>query len=492
MLHKKGPKRALRSTVMKALITLTAAVAVGLGLASCGSSGPTVVTAQATQGPIAQVVTATGSVSPQDTILVGSQVSGTISALYVDYNSVVRTGQVLARLDPSTFQASLDQARATLGQMLAQNAAGGSAAAGMSYASQAAWKNAQSQRTQIAAADENVRKASSALDLAQATLRRDRSLFKQGFVAQNTVDTDVSNQAAAVAALSSAQADARTARLTSSADAYSAQSSSAQATGAISTAQADASAVAAARAAVEQAQLNLQHATITSPVDGTVIARNVSIGQTVAAALAAPTLFTIAKDLRRMELDISVGEPDVGSVHVGQPVSFTVLAYPGRTFTTRVNEVRQNPTVINNVTTYDTVAYPQNKDGALRPGMTATVNITVATYPKALIVPLSALQWRPSAAIRKRYQVEAAPAKTRSNAAPRGSIWGTTGSGAEFSVAVGAAGHVYVLDGNSLHVVPVTVLAIDGTRVGIRSNDTTLASAQVVTGETGQGGNASQ
>lgn len=468
---------------MKPLTTFAAVLAAGLGLAACSSGGPSVVTAQPTQGPISQVVTATGSVSPQDTILVGSQVSGTISALYVDYNSRVRTGEVLARLDPSTFQASLDQARAALAQQLAQGAAADSSVTSTNYNSLAAWKNAQSQHTQIVAADENVRKARSALDLALATSRRDRALFAQGFVAATVVDADVSNESAARAALSSAQADARTARLTSSADAYQARSSSASATGAVSTAQAGEAAVAEARAAVRQAQLNLEHATIASPVDGTVIARNVSIGQTVAAALQAPTLFTIAKDLRRMELDISVGEPDVGSVHAGQRVTFTVLAYPGRTFASSVNEVRQNPTVINNVTTYDTVAYPQNNDGALRPGMTATVSITVATYRNALVVPLSALQWRPSVAIRKRYKVEVPSAKTRVNAAPRGSIWGTTGSGAEFSIAVGGAGRVYVLEGNNLRTVPVTVLAIDGTRVGVSSKDATLANAEIVTGE---------
>ena len=264
-----------------------------------------------------------------------------------------------------------------------------------------------------------------------------------------------------------AQTAAKTSRLSSAASTYQAGSSAAQATGAAAAHRASEAAVRAALAAVAQAQINLDHATIVSPVDGTVIQRNVSVGQTVAAALQAPTLFTIAKDLTKMELDIAVGEPDVGAVHPGQRVAFSVLAYPGRIFASTVNEVRQNPTIINNVTTYDTVAYPNNRDAALRPGMTANVQITIATYPDATIVPLAALQWRPSAAIAKTYRLVAPPVAGEGIPAAS-SAWGATGEAASFAVSVGSSSRCYVLDERNLRGVAVNVLAIDGTRAGVR------------------------
>jgi HlyD family secretion protein len=445
---------------------LCAPLLLALTLPGCGRGSGDVATAAVTQEPIAQMVSASGTLAAQDTVLVGSQDSGTIQAIYVDYNSQVHKGDVLARLDPSLFVAQLDQALGTLSQLTAQRSAAAASFSSSLYTSSAAQKTAQSQEAQIAAADEGVRKAQSALDLALLTLHRDRALLSQGYVAQNVVDNDFTNAAAAREALVAAQTEAKTSRLSSSAGAYQAGSSAAQATSAAASEHASDAAVRAAIAAVHQAEINLEHATITSPVDGTVIQRNVSVGQTVAAALQAPTLFTIAKDLRKMELDIAVGEPDVGSVHAGQRVSFSVLAYPGRTFSSVIDEVRQNPTVINNVTTYDSVAYPSNRDGALRPGMTANVQILVRTYPNALIVPLAALQWHPSAAIKKRYRVIAPPAAGEGIAVGR-SVWGVTGGSGQFAVSVGGPARCYVLDGQTLRGVRLNVLAIDGTRVGI-------------------------
>ncbi len=433
---------------------------------ACATGSNDLSTAAVVRQPIAQTVTASGTLAAQDTVLVGSQDSGTIQAIYVDYNSQVHKGQVLARLDPSLFLAQLDQALATLSQLTAQRSAAAESVSSSLYTSSAAQKTAQSQETQIAAADEGVRKAQSALDLSLLTLHRDRTLLGQGYVAQNVVDSDFTNAAAAREALVAAQTDAKTSRLASSAGAYQAGSSAAQAAGAAASEHASDAAVRAAIAAVRQAEINLDHATITSPVDGTVIQRNVSVGQTVAAALQAPTLFTIAKDLGKMELDIAVGEPDVGAVRGGQGVSFSVLAYPGRTFASVIDEVRQNPTIINNVTTYDSVAYPSNRDGALRPGMTANVQIMVRTYPDALIVPLAALQWHPSAAVKKRYRVIAPPAAGEGIAVGR-SVWGTTGGSAQFAVSVGGSSSCYVLDQQTLRGVRLNVLAIDGTRVGV-------------------------
>jgi HlyD family secretion protein len=343
--------------------------------------------------------------------------------------------------------------------------------------SSAAEKTAQSQEELIAAADEDVRKARSSWNLAMLTLHRDRALLKQGYVAQNVVDSDVTNAAAAHDALVAALTESKTSRLSSSASSYQAGSSSAQAAASADSERASDAAVRAAAAAVRQAQINLDHSIITSPVDGTVIQRNVSVGQTVAAALQAPTLFSIAKDLTKMELDIAVGEPDVGAVRPGQRVSFSVLAYPGRTFASVVNEVRQNPTIVNNVTTYDTVAYPSNRDGALRPGMTANVQITVANYPQSTILPLAALQWRPSAGIAKKYAIVVPPASGEGARAAR-SAWGTTNNSNAFAISVGGQGRCYVLDGGTLRGVSLTVLAVDGARVGVE-----VASGSLVPGD---------
>ncbi|HVN68252.1 MAG TPA: efflux RND transporter periplasmic adaptor subunit [Candidatus Binatia bacterium] len=442
-------------------------------LSACWGGSHDLLTAAVARADISQRVTASGTLAAQDTVLVGSQVSGTIANLYVDYNSPVHRGQVLARLDPSLFVAALDQSQATLRQLQATRAAATSSLSSSIYTSSAAEKTAQSQQQMIAAADEDVQRARAAFDLAALTLHRDRALLRQGYVAQNVVDADVSNAEAARDALVAAQTQAKTSRLASTASHDQAGSSAAQAAGAAAAQRASDAAVRAAAAAVRQAQINLDHATIVSPVDGTVIQRNVSVGQTVAAALQAPTLFTIAKDLAKMELDIAVGEPDVGAVRRGQRVAFSVLAYPGRIFTTTVSEVRQNPTVVNNVTTYDTVAYPPNRDGALRPGMTANVQITVATYRDATVVPLAALQWRPSAAVAKRYRVVAPPSAGESSKSSQ-SIWGATGGTTEFAISAGSEGHCYVLDGRTLRGVRINVLAVDGTRVGVTVEAGTL------------------
>ena len=462
---------------------ITALVLVLSVESACSSGAPDLVTAAVARDAISQTVTASGTLAAQDTVLVGSQVSGTIQTLYVDYNSPVHRGQVLAQLDPSLFVAALDQAKGTLEQLVAQRAAASSSLSSSLYGSSAAEATAQSQKKLIVAADEDVRKTRSALDLALLTLRRDRALLRQGYVAQNVVDADVTSAAAAHDAYVTAQTAAKTVRLSSAASTDQAGSSAAQAAAAASSSRASDAAVRAAQAAVHQAEINLDHATIVSPVDGTVIQRNVSVGQTVAAALEAPTLFTIAKDLTKMELDIAVGEPDVGSVRAGQPVEFSVLAYPGRMFKTTINEVRQNPTVVNNVTTYDTVAYPNNRDGALRPGMTANAQIVIETYPNATIVPLAALQWRPTAAIAKRYTI--APPPNDGEGVPIGSsAWGATGAATDFAVTVGSRDSCYVLEGHTLRGVGVTVLAIDGTRVGVRVEAGTLAPTDSVVVDT--------
>jgi multidrug efflux pump subunit AcrA (membrane-fusion protein) len=196
---------------------------------------------------------------------------------------------------------------------------------------------------------------------------------------------------------------------------------------------------------------------IVSPVRGTVIARNVSVGQTVAASFTTPTLFTIAQDLTKMEVDIAAGEPDVGGVHAGEAADFTVLAFPNRTFTGTVYQVRRNPTALNNVVTYDTVVYVQNGDGALFPGMTANANIHVAKVANALVVPLQALQWAPHVA---------SSAAGGSGAAPA-SAWGTTTASLSRTVVAGRNARLFVLENNVPRAVNVRILLVSGTQAAV-------------------------
>ncbi len=415
---------------MKRLLTLAL-------LAACSTRGNALTTQPVATGEIDQTVTATGTLNAQDTVLVGSQVSGTIARIFVDYNSVVRRGQVLATIDPSTMQAQLAQAEAAYGQARAATAAAGDQA-------RAAGQN-------VTTADAAIAQAASAFALAEKTQARDGALLARGFTAQSTLDADENATAAASAQL-------RTAR---SQRAY----AQAAAAAAAATFEANRRAVAADLASVQQARITLARATIASPVDGTVIARNVSVGQTVAAALQAPTLFTIARDLKKMQVDIAVGEPDVGAVRSGETVRFTVLAYPGVVYRGSVVQVRQNPTVVSNVTTYDTVAYVANPDGRLRPGMTANASIVVAHYPNALQVPLDALQWQPNAAIARAYGV-ASPSPAPSRAARR-SQWGATGGAGAYAIAPNASARLWVLRDRRLIPVRVRILAVSGTTVGV-------------------------
>ncbi len=349
------------------------------------------ITAPVTQTTLVASVTASGTVNPQNLISVGTQVSGTIASISVDYNSKVKQGQVLARLDPSTFEAQLEQAQAALAQAQAQVAQAAASASGASSGVSVAAANAVAESAAVASAKTNVTKTQAASTLAQQTLARDAALLAQGYVAQSTVDTDRSNVAqdqsdvaAAQAAVAEAQAQDLASNATVSQNASTAQSQAAS----TDAAQAN---VAAAEAVVRQDELNLQHTVITSPVDGTVVARDVSVGQTVAASLQTPTLFAIAQNLGKMEVDINVGEPDIGDVKPGDAVSFSVLAYPNDAFRGIVAQVRINPQTLNNVVTYDVVVYAGNASGKLLPGMTANATIDVATAPNALTVPLTAL-----------------------------------------------------------------------------------------------------
>ncbi len=297
---------------------------------SSQSGKPTFVTAAVEKGNIVGRVTATGTLSALVTVQVGAQVSGRIASLGADFNSQVKKGQLLAKLDPQLFEAAVASMRAN------EQAASGQLA-----------------QAQARAAD------------ARRQLVRQKALAEQKLIAQADLDTAVANDEAAVAAVAGAQGG-----------------------------------LAQARAQLNQAVINLGYTSIYSPTDGTVVSRAVDVGQTVAASLQAPTLFTIAGDLTKMQVDTNVAEADVGKLKEGLSATFLVDAFPGRTFHGRIRQIRFAPQVVSNVVTYDAVIDVDNPDLSLRPGMTANVTFVYARADDVLRVPNAAMRFRldPSAA----------------------------------------------------------------------------------------------
>jgi HlyD family secretion protein len=285
-------------------------------------------TALVDRGPITAVVTATGTVNPVISVLVGSQVTGKIKALYADFNSVVTKGQVIAQIDPLLYQARVNQARATL-------------------------RNAQG----------TLVKAQTALAQRKLELDRMETLRRQEFVPQSDLDLARTNFRDAAAQVEVAQAQ-----------------------------------VDQAQATLSNAELDLGYTTISSPVSGIVVSRNVDVGQTVVSSFQPPTLFVIAQDLTRMEVHANVSESDIGGVVEGKEAEFTVDAYPREPFKGAITQVRNSPLSIQNVVTYDVVVSANNRDLRLKPGMTANVTIVTARKDQALRLPNAALRFKPPGA----------------------------------------------------------------------------------------------
>lgn len=305
------------------------------------------------RGEIRSVVTATGTINPFTTVLVGSQISGTIKELYADFNSIVREGQVIAQIDPALFEAQVEQGRANL------------------LNAQASLMNAQAN---LKTAEANLKKAEVAVIDAKRSLDRNRELAEKKVIAQATLEAAETQYETALAQREVARAQLEAAR-------SQVESGKAQ--------------VEQARASLKVSETNLRYTTIRSPVNGIVISRNVDVGQTVAASLQAPTLFTIAKDLTRMQVDTNVSEADIGRIAQGQVATFTVDAFPDRTFQGRVSEIRNAPQTIQNVVTYNVVIQVENRDLRLKPGMTANVSIEIEHKENILKVPNAALRFRP-------------------------------------------------------------------------------------------------
>ncbi|MEO5356647.1 MAG: efflux RND transporter periplasmic adaptor subunit [Nitrospirae bacterium YQR-1] len=282
-------------------------------------------TEEIARGEIVSVVTATGVVNPVTTVLVGTQVSGTVKEILVDFNSTVTKGQLIARIDPATFIAQVKQAQANL---------------------------------KLAKA--NLQKSKASLTDAKTGRDRSRELYNRKFISQSEMDTSETNYLT-----SAAQVDASAAQ------------------------------VEQAEAALALSEANLKYTDIYSPVDGIVVAKSVDVGQTVAASFQTPTLFSISRDLTKMQIDTNVVEADIGKTTEGQQVEFTVDAYPETTFKGVVTQVRNSPITVSNVVTYDVVVKVDNPEFKLKPGMTANVTIIVNKKTDVLKVPNSALRFQP-------------------------------------------------------------------------------------------------
>jgi HlyD family secretion protein len=381
-------------------------------------------TAKVERGSLRNTVTATGTLQAVTTVQVGSQASGTISALYADFNSTVKKGQVIAQLDPSVAQAQVQQARANLQQAqaqlqsaraaVAQSHAGAAVTrAGVSDArarALAAASTTQNQQAAVSAAQSNLAVLKAELDDAASYLRQEQTLLQSGVISQREYDTAQTSYKTAEAKYNQAQAQLRMAELSAqsassagqaqaAAQVEQAQAQTEQSRGQVQTAQAQVQNAAAqveqATAALQLAEINLQHTTITSPIDGVVVSRDVNVGQTVAASLQAPTLFTIAQDLTQMQVIANIDQADIGLVEQAKGASFNVDAFPGQEFKGTIQQMRLNPQTVQNVVTYNVVIDVSNPEQKLKPGMTANLSITIDERNDVLKVPNSALRFTP-------------------------------------------------------------------------------------------------
>lgn len=337
------------------------------------------------RGTIQASVTATGTLNAVVYVLVGSQVSGNIKALYADWNTKVTKGQLVALIDPQIFQAEVDQSQAAVG-----------AARSAVLAAQAL---VQKTNSDLSGSIANEKSAESlvAKDVAnevnaKGQMARADTLFQELVMSRQDHDT-------AIAALGAAQAQVVADEAQVEAAKQTIESAKAQ----VMVVQSQLGSARAqerqAQGALSQAQINLTHTKITAPVDGTVVARRVDVGQTVAASLQAPTIFEIAQDLSKMQVDTNVDESDIGSIVVGQSAPFTVDAYAGTTFQGHVTAIRKAPISAQNVVTYDVVIAASNPEFKLLPGMTANVIILTAKIDDTLKVANSAARFRPSAQV---------------------------------------------------------------------------------------------
>ena len=374
------------------------------------SSTPQYLTARVERGNLRNTVTATGALQAVTTVQVGSQASGTISALYADFNSTVKKGQVIAQLDPSQAKAQVDQARANLEQARASlanaRAAVVNSRAGVTDAQAknlAAKSTVQSNQAGVSGAEANVAVLKAQQDDAMSLLKQQESLLKAGVIAQRDYDVAMTAYKTAEAKYNQAVSQLNQAKLAeqsaSSAGIAQSQAGVEQSKAQVQQSQAQVQQAAAqvqqAQAALSLAEVNLSHTTIASPIDGVVVSRDVNVGQTVAASLSAPTLFTIANDLTQMQVIANIDQADIGLVEQAKSVKFSVDAFPGKEFVGKIEQMRLNPVNVQNVVTYNVVIDVDNPDQKLKPGMTANLTITIDERNNVLKVPNSALRFTP-------------------------------------------------------------------------------------------------
>jgi HlyD family secretion protein len=333
-----------------------------------GPEPPKFLTARVEQGPITSVVQATGTINPLTTVPVGSYVSGTVKYIFADFNSRVHAGQVLAQLDPEVYEAQVTQARGNLDNAIANERNLDAAIA--------------VQEAVIKTNEANVEHAKAAADYARATAQRFLKLTQEGVISRDQGDQLKSGMDQADAAVNAAQAQL----VQSRAQLVQSRAQLEQAKAQVKTNQ----------GALDLAETNLRYCTIVSPIDGTVVARNVTVGQSVAASLQAPIVFSIAQDLTRMQVYAATDESDTGDVKIGTEATFQVDAFPQQTFRGRVSAIRLNATSIQNVVTYNTIVDFENPESKLLPGETAYVTIPTGHVEDCVKVPNSALRFVPA------------------------------------------------------------------------------------------------
>ena len=394
----------------KTVLIVAAVVCVSAGLGTWavvrGQAGIQYRTAAVEHGDINVAISSTGNPNAVVTVQVGTQVSGVVLALFADFNTKVTKGELIARIDPAPFQAKVDQAKANLDASRAS-------VANSQAVVQQALAGIQAANSSLAAAQSNVAKAQAVADDAKVKVDRRVIMVGQGADSKEDLETAETTYKSAVADHTALLAQQHAVE-------DSVKVAQAQLNVANSLVAANQSQVKQFTAALQSAQLDLDHTSITAPVNGVVVSRNVDVGQTVAASLAAPTLFLIAQDLTKMQVDTNVSEADVGRVRVDQPATFTVDAYPGQVFTGSVTSIRKAPINVQNVITYDAVIGVSNPDLKLFPGMTANVKILVNQRPNVLKVLNAALRYHPAS--------EPAAAATggksgRKGAAPERAVW---------------------------------------------------------------------
>jgi HlyD family secretion protein len=381
------------------------------------SSAAQYLTAKVERGNLRNTVTATGTLQAVTTVQVGSQASGTISALNADFNSVVRKGQVIAQLDPAVSKAQVDQARANLDQARANltqaRASVSQARAGVTDAqakAQAANSTVQNNQAGVSSAQANLAVLKAQLDDAASYLHQQESLVQAGVIARRDLEVAQTSYKAAEAKYKQAQAQLSQAMLSEQSSASSGvaqsaaqvQQTQAQVQQSQAAVQQAAAQVQQAEAALRLAEVNLAHTTITSPIDGIVVSRDVNVGQTVAASLSAPTLFTIANDLTQMQVIANIDQADIGLVEQAKSVRFSVDAFPGKDFDGKIQVMRLNPQNVQNVVTYNVVIDVSNPEQKLKPGMTANLIITIDERSNVLKVPNAALRYTPPDAAAQR------------------------------------------------------------------------------------------